>query len=62
MYKITKGKFAKKLGEDTQLYQIIDIDNENLRFRAYTATGKLYDEFLLQKRIGKPNLLIETNS
>ena len=62
MYKITKGKYAKKLGEDTQLYQIIDIDNENLRFRAYTATGKLYDEFLLQKRIGKPNLLIETNS
>ena len=62
MYKITKGKYAKKLGEDTQLYQIIDINNENLRFRAYTATGKLYDEFLLQKRIGKPNLLIETNS
>ena len=62
MYKITKGKYAKKFGEDTQLYQIIDINNENLRFRAYTATGKLYDEFLLQKRIGKPNLLIETNS
>ena len=62
MYKITKGKYAKKLGEDTQLYQIIDIDNENLRFRAYTATGKLYDEFLIQKRIGKPNLLIETTS
>ncbi len=62
MYKITKGKYAKKFAEDTQLYQIIDINNENLRFRAYTATGKLYDEFLLQKRIGKPNLLIETNS
>ena len=61
MYEITKGSFAKKLEENTQLYQIINIDKNNLRFRAYTATGKLYDEFLLEKRQGKPNLLIETN-
>ena len=61
MYEITKGKYAKKLGENTQLYQIIDINKDNLRFRAYTATGKLYDEFLLKKRIDQPNLLIETN-
>ena len=59
MYEITKGRFAKKIGENTQLYQIIDINENNLRFRAYTATGKLYDEFLLKKRPGKPNLLIE---
>ena len=26
MYEITKGSFAKKLGENTQLYQIINID------------------------------------
>ena len=59
MYKITKGNYAKKLGENTQLYQIIDIKENNLRFRAYDATGKLYDEFLIQKETGKPNLLIE---
>ena len=59
MYKITKGKYAKKFGENTQLYQIIDIKENNLRFRAYDATGKLYDEFLIQKEIGKPNILIE---
>tara|TARA_B100000965_G_scaffold132697_1_gene110584 strand:+ start:246 stop:1802 length:1557 start_codon:yes stop_codon:yes gene_type:complete len=59
MYKITKGKYAKKFIENTQLYQIIDIKKNNLRFRAYDATGKLYDEFLIQKEIGKPNLLIE---
>ena len=59
MYEITKGRYAKKLGENTQLYQIIDVNGNNLRFRAYTATGKLYDEFLLKKRPGKPNLLIE---
>ena len=59
MYKITKGKYAKKFVQNTQLYQIIDIKENDLRFRAYDATGKLYDEFLIQKEIGKPNLLIE---
>ena len=59
MYKITKGSYAKKLGENTQLYQIIDIKKNKLRFRAFDATGKLYDEFLIQKQEGKPNLLIE---
>ena len=59
MYKITKGNYAKKLGEDTQLYQIIDIKKNELRFRAYDATGDLYDEFLIKKQAGKPNLLIE---
>ena len=34
MYKITKGNYAKKLGENTQLYQIIDIKDNKLRFRA----------------------------
>ena len=59
LYEITKGKFAKKLGENTQLYQIIDIKKNNLRFRAFTATGELFDEFLLQKQSNKPNKLIE---
>ena len=59
MYKITKGNYAKKLGENTQLYQIIDIKENELRFRAYDAIGELYDEFLIQKQTGKPNLLVE---
>jgi hypothetical protein len=59
LYEITKGKYAKTFAENTQLYQIIDIDGDNLRFRAFKATGDLYDEFILQKRTDKPNLLIE---
>ena len=59
MYEITKGQYAKTFGENKQLYQIIDIDGDNLRFRAFTATGDLHDEFQLQKRADKPNLLIE---
>ncbi len=59
MYKITKGAYAKRLAEDTQLYQIIDIDHSTLRYRAFKATGELYDEFRLKKRAGQPNLLVE---
>ena len=59
MYKITKGAFAKRMAEDTQLYQIIDVNQSRLRFRAFKATGELYDEFSLKKREGKPNLLVE---
>jgi 3',5'-cyclic AMP phosphodiesterase CpdA len=59
MYKITKDAYAKRTAEDTQLYQIIDINNSELRYRAFKATGQLYDQFKLQKRKGEPNLLIE---
>ena len=59
LYKVTKGKYAKRFAENTQLYQIINIEGNQLRFRAFTATGNLYDEFLLQKQPGQPNLLIE---
>ena len=59
MYEITKGKYAKTFGENKQLYQIIDIDNDTMRFRAFTATGEIHDEFILKKVPGKPNLLIE---
>ena len=54
-----RPRAPKKLGENTQLYQIIDIKENELRFRSYDATGELYDEFLIQKQAGKPNLLVE---
>lgn len=59
MYKITKGGFAKRQAEDTQLYQIIDLEADALRYRAFKATGELYDEFMLRKRDGQANLLVE---
>ena len=59
MYKITKGGFAKRQAEDTQLYQIIDLKADALRYRAFKATGELYDEFILRKRAGQANLLVE---
>jgi 3',5'-cyclic AMP phosphodiesterase CpdA len=59
MYDITKGEFAKRTAENTQLYQIIEIDDKALNFKAYTATGQLYDAFSLEKSAGNPNRLRE---
>lgn len=59
MYNITKGDYAVRVAEETQLYQVIEINSNELKFKAYTATGKLYDAFTLKKRTGKANELIE---
>ena len=53
---------GKRVAQNTQLYQIIQIDGNELTYRAYEATGQLYDEFKLQKRKGAANLLIESES
>lgn len=39
-----------KTAEATELYQVVDVDGDALKFRTYTASGKLYDGFDLQKR------------
>lgn len=49
----------RRVAEDTQLYQVITIDGDELRYTAKTATGVLYDGFTLKKREGKSNQLIE---
>lgn len=59
MYSNTKYDFMKRVAEDTQLYQVIHVDGDRLRFEARTAIGDLYDAFELQKREGKINKLIE---
>jgi hypothetical protein len=45
--------------ERTQLYQVITIDGDTLRYKACTATGRLYDAFELTRRDGQPNQLRE---
>ncbi|MFI4876607.1 MAG: metallophosphoesterase, partial [Blastopirellula sp. JB062] len=60
MYDNTRWPFMERIGEDTQLYQIIHIDGGKLRFEARTAIGELYDAFELQKQgDGKNNKLTE---
>ena len=38
-----------KTAEATELYQIVDVDGDRLKFRTYTASGKLYDGFALER-------------
>lgn len=59
MYGMQARPFFRRTAEDTQLYQVIEIDGDTLKYVAHTATGRPYDGFTLQKRAGKPNTLIE---
>ena len=49
---------VERRAEDTQLYQVITIDNNELRFEARTALGVLYDAFTIRKAPGRPNELM----
>ncbi len=59
MYDISNDSWAVRAAEDTQLFQVITVDGGELRFEARTATGRLYDAFLLKKRENLANELIE---
>ncbi len=45
--------------EGTQLYQIIHVDRNELRYEARTPIGTLYDAFTLHKRSGAANQLVD---
>ncbi len=59
MYNNQRQPFMKRLAEDTQLYQVVNIDGNKLRFEARTAIGDLYDAFELHKQPGAINQLLE---
>jgi hypothetical protein len=59
MYNLQPSSVMKRVAEDTQLYQIIHVDGDTLRYEAKTAAGNLYDTFTLRKQVGKINELIE---
>ena len=59
MYSASNASFAARVGEDLQLYQIVTVDGDQLRYTARTAANRPYDAFTLEKRGGRPNLLHE---
>lgn len=59
-YATEQRDLFRKMAGGTQLYQIIHVDQDELRFEAHVANGKLYDSFTLRKRDGQFNELIET--
>lgn len=38
-----------RAAENTELYQLVDVEADSIRFRAFTATGGLYDDFTLTR-------------
>lgn len=59
MYNLAREPWMQRAAEDTQLYQVLTVNGDKLKYEARTATGDLYDAFELQKRSGGPNRLIE---
>jgi predicted phosphodiesterase len=59
MYDIGLQNWMDRAASNTQLYQVITIDETMLGFKAYTVNGDLYDAFDLQKDKKGENTLIE---
>lgn len=59
MYDLDREDWMARAAEDTQLYQIVSVDGPNLIYQARTATGRLYDAFVLRKQPDGPNVLTD---
>ncbi|MFO7998151.1 MAG: metallophosphoesterase family protein [Marinilabilia sp.] len=54
------GGEMQRSAENTQLYQIVHVSTDTMKYRAYTVTGELYDAFdLVQQEGQKANKMIE---
>ena len=51
----------QKVAEDTQLFQLLDFGKDELRYQSLTASGKLYDSFVLKRQPDGSKLLLETD-
>jgi len=58
MYDISNDPWMKRKARNTQLFQVITIEDNKLKYQAYTARGELYDAFDLIKSGRKPNRLV----
>jgi acid phosphatase type 7 len=59
IYTVERAPWMQRAAENTQLYQLVTVDGETLRYEARTVTGEVYDAFELKKRRNRPNILIE---
>ena len=55
MYEASRERKA----ENTQLFQVINVNGDTLEYRAYTAVGELYDAFDLVKQSDGRNKIVE---
>lgn len=54
------GAERDRAAENTQLFQVINVNGDTLSYEAYTATGQLYDKFdIIKAADGGPNKFVE---
>jgi hypothetical protein len=59
MYERTEDRWMDRAGENTQLYQVVSVEGDTLRFRSYTATNDLYDAFDIVKPAGSEGRFVD---
>jgi len=62
MYPVGQQPWMMSYAEKKQLYQLIRIDGDRLRFEARTANGNLFDEFELRKKLDGRSELLERSA
>jgi 3',5'-cyclic AMP phosphodiesterase CpdA len=60
MYEVGNLSWAESKAQDVQLYQLVRVDGDVLRYESRTATGDLFDSFELRKQPGGGNTLVNT--
>lgn len=58
MYDVSNDPWMERKARNTQLFQILSIENDVLSYKSYTASGELYDAFELLKSAKGPNKLV----
>ncbi|WP_019960187.1 purple acid phosphatase family protein [Woodsholea maritima] len=58
MYPVEDLAWADRKANGLQLFQVLTVDGDTLSYQAYTASGRLYDAFDIQKSDTGPNQLI----
>lgn len=64
MYLVADGarQSMQKVAEDTQLFQLLDFQQDVLRYQSFTVSGQLYDSFALQRQPDGSKQLLETDA
>ena len=56
---VENGAVQRKMLTNTQLWQVISVEGDKLTYKAKTATGRLHDQFTINKPTGQAKIITE---
>ena len=56
---VENGAVQRKMLTNTQLWQVISVEGDKLIYKAKTATGRLHDQFTINKPTGQAKIITE---